>query len=45
VEREKVELAALQEVIGTLEHEIELELNKIQDKDENPSNPKNDSGL
>lgn len=32
VEREKVELAALQEVIGTLETEIELQLNKIQEK-------------
>lgn len=28
VEREKVELAALQEMVGTLEHEIELEIEK-----------------
>lgn len=45
VEREKLELAALQEVIGTLENEIELELNKFQDKDDEkkdsskPANP------
>lgn len=32
VEREKLELAALQEVISTLEHEIEIELQKIQEK-------------
>lgn len=28
MEREKVELAALQEMVGTLEHEIELEIEK-----------------
>lgn len=34
VEREKTELAALQEMVGTLEHEMEMELNSTEKEDD-----------